>query len=128
MHVFGLIFFGIIAVLWVVRGTLVAIGSARLPWLKDYQPAPDADCPRVSLLLAARDEEEKLPEALATLVAIDYPQLGIVAVNDRSRDSTGRILDEAAACDLRVKAVHIKELPDGWLGKPHALQRAYEAS
>lgn len=128
MHIPGLIFFGIIAFLWVARGTRVAAGSARLPWLKGYQPAADEDCPRISLLFTARDEEEKLPQALATLLAMDYPYLEIVAVNDRSRDGTGRILDEASARDSRLKVVRIEALPAGWLGKPHALQRAYEAS
>jgi len=35
-------------------------------------------CPRISLIFAARDEEEKLPAALATLAAIDYPNLEII--------------------------------------------------
>ncbi len=28
----------------------------------------------------------------------------------------------------RFRAIHVAELPAGWLGKPHALQQAYEAS
>ena len=80
------------------------------------------------MIFAARDEEEKLPAALATLVELDYPRLEIIAVDDRSQDATGRILDEFAAAHPRLRAVHITELPSGWLGKPHALQKAYEAS
>ena len=128
MHLFGLIFFGFIALFWTFYGLRIALGATRLPWLKKYAPAEDAACPRVSLLFAARDEEEKLPQALQTLLAIDYPGLEIVAVNDRSRDCTGQILKEAAARDLRLKVVHVEILPDGWLGKPHALQRGFEAS
>jgi len=100
----------------------------RLPWLKSYAPAKDADCPRISLIFAARDEEEKLPDALSTLIEIDYPRLEIIAVDDRSRDATSRILDDFAATHDRLRVVHISELPKGWLGKPHALQKAYEAS
>jgi hypothetical protein len=66
MHVFGLVLFGVIAFFWVFHGLRVAYGAMRLPWLKNFAPAPDADCPRISLLFAARDEEEKLPGALAT--------------------------------------------------------------
>ncbi len=100
----------------------------RLPWLKDYAPAANAACPKLSLILAARDEQEKLPAALATLVAIDYPGLEIVAVDDRSSDGTGQILDDFAAKHPQLKVVHVRELPKGWLGKPHALQSGYEVS
>jgi glycosyltransferase involved in cell wall biosynthesis len=51
-----------------------------------------------------------------------------VAVDDRSGDATGRILDECARMHERIRVVHIPELPAGWLGKPHALQKAYENS
>src|SRR5712692_7692481 len=128
MHLFGLILCGFIASFWVFYGLHIAYGALRLPMIKDIAPAADADCPRTSILLAARDEEEKLPAALATLMEIDYPNLEVIAVDDRSQDSTGRILDEFAAAHPRLRIVHITELPKGWLGKPHALQNAYEAS
>src|SRR5258706_6156707 len=128
MHHFGLVLFGFIAFFWLTHGLRVAYGAMRLPWIKDFAPASDADCPRISILFAARDEEEKLPAALVTLMEIDYPDLEVIAVDDRSQDSTGRILDEFAATHLRLRAVHITQLPAGWLGKPHALQKAYEAS
>jgi glycosyltransferase involved in cell wall biosynthesis len=128
MHVFWLVLFGIIALFWIFHGLRVAYGAVRLPWLKDFPPAADADCPQISILFAARDEQEKLPAALATLASLDYPQLEIIAVDDRSEDATGRILDEFAAAHSRLKVVHVRELPTAWLGKPHALQKAYEAS
>ena len=128
MHLFGLVFFGLIAFFWLTHGLRVAYGAMRLPWLKDFAPASDGDCPRVSILFAARDEEEKLPAALATLMEIDYPNLEIVAVDDRSKDATGRILDEFALAHPRLRVVHVKQLPAGWLGKPHALQKASETS
>ena len=128
MHVFGLVLFGVIAFFWIFHGLRIVYGAMRLPWLKNFAPAADADCPPISLLFAARDEEEKLPGALATLAELDYPHLQIVAVDDRSGDATGRILDEFAAIHSQLKVVHLRELPPGWLGKPHALQKAYEAS
>src|SRR5882757_9635121 len=128
MHIFGLVLFGLIASFWFTHGIRVAYGAVRLPWIQDFAPAADADCPRISMLFAARDEEEKLPAALATLMEIDYPDLEVIAVDDRSQDSTGRILDEFAATHPRLRVVHITQLPSGWLGKPHALQKAYEAS
>jgi len=128
MHVFGLVLFALIALFWIFHGLRIIYGASRLPWLKNFAPASDAECPRISLLFAARDEEEKLPEALATLALLDYPHLQIVAVDDRSADATGRILDEFASAHPQLKVVHLRELPPGWLGKPHALHRAYQAS
>jgi glycosyltransferase involved in cell wall biosynthesis len=128
MHLVGLVFFGFIAIFWLTHGLRVAYGATRLPWVKDYAPAADADCPRISILFAAREEEEKLPAAIATLMEIDYPNLEVVAVDDRSGDATGHILDEFAVAHPRLRVVHIAELPAGWLGKPHALQKAYEMS
>ena len=128
MHLFWLVLFGLIALFWSTYGLKVAYGALRLPWLKDCAPAADAACPRISVIFAARDEEEKLPAALATLVAVDYPNLEIVAVDDRSSDATSRILDEFAANHPQLRVAHVRELPAGWLGKPHALQKGYEVS
>ncbi len=128
MHFLGIALFGIVALFWLTYGLRVAYGAIRLPWVKDFPPAPDAECPRISILFAARDEEEKLPAALATLMQIDYPGLEVVVVDDRSQDATGRILDEFAATHPRLRVVHEERLPEGWLGKTHALQKAYEAS
>ena len=128
MHFLALILFGMIAIFWVLHGLRVAVGALQLPWLKNYALPENVHCPKVSLLVAARDEEEKLPLALQTLLQIDYPNLEIIAVNDRSTDGTEKILREAAGRDSRLKIVSIAALPDGWLGKPFALQNAYEAS
>jgi glycosyltransferase involved in cell wall biosynthesis len=128
MHTFGLVVFSLVAAFWVFHGLRVAYGAKKLPWVKNLAPARDEACPSISLVFAARDEEEKLPAALATLAALDYPHLEIIGVDDRSQDATGRILDDFAAAYPRFRAVHVGELPSGWLGKPHALQEAYEAS
>jgi len=127
MHLFGLVLFGFVAFFWLTHGLRVAYGATRLPWIKDFAAASDANCPHISILFAARDEEEKLAAALATLMEIDYPGLEVIAVDDRSKDATGRILDEFAAAHPRLRVVHLAQLPSGWLGKPHALQKAYEA-
>lgn len=127
MHALGLVLLGCIALFWLTYGLHVISGAVRLPWLKNFPPASHEACPKISLLFAARDEEEKLRGALSTLVGIDYPLLEIIAVDDRSTDATGRILDEFAAEHPQLRVVHVKELPAGWLGKPHALQKAYEA-
>jgi GT2 family glycosyltransferase len=88
----------------------------------------DARVPRVSILFSALDEAEKLPTALATFLAMDYPDYEVIAVDDRSEDATGSILDAAARANSRLKVVHVTSLPAGWLGKPHGLQQAFEHS
>ena len=128
MHTFGIAVFFFVAAIWIFQGLRAARGARKLPWVKNFPPAEDAECPSISLVFAARDEEEKLPAALATLAALDYPHLEMIGVDDRSQDATGRILDDFAATHPRFRAVHVKDLPSGWLGKPHALQKAYEAS
>jgi glycosyltransferase involved in cell wall biosynthesis len=62
------------------------------------------------------------------LAAIDYPNLEITAVDDRSKDSTSKILDDFAASHPGLRVVHVAELPPLWLGKPHALHKGYEHS
>ena len=128
MHSLALAIFSFVAVFWVLQGWRIFLSARNLPWVHDFAPAEGSACPSISLMFAARDEEEKLPTALATLAALDYPRLDIIGVDDRSRDATGRMLDEFAAKDTRIRAVHVSELPSGWLGKPHALQKAYEVS
>lgn len=128
MHFFWIFFFGLIAFLWIGYGLKVAYGAVRLPWVANYAPAKDSECPKISLIFAARDEQEKLPGALATLVAIDYPDLEIIAVDDRSTDATRQILDDFAVNHPQLKVVLVRELPPGWLGKPHALQSGYKVA
>src|SRR5277367_2152771 len=128
MHTFGLVFSSLVAAFWVFHGLRAAYGATKLPWIKHFAPAEDAVCPSISLIFAARDEEEKLPAALATLTALDYPRLEIIAVDDRSQDATARIIDEFAGAHPRFRAVHVSKIPSGWLGKTHALQKGFEAS
>lgn len=117
-----------IALSWIVTVIDTARGVRKLPSLASVAPLADADCPSVSVLFAARDEAEKLPGALDTFLALDYPRYGVIAVDDRSEDATQEILAAAKEKSTRLKLVTIHSLPPGWLGKPHALQEAYEHS
>jgi cellulose synthase/poly-beta-1,6-N-acetylglucosamine synthase-like glycosyltransferase len=119
---------GFVAFVWLALAIYAGLGVLKIPSLKDSIPLADTECPTVSILFAARDEEEKLPGALATFLAQDYPRYEVVAVNDRSEDATEAILDAAGREDARLKVIRITSLPAGWLGKPYALQQAYEKS
>ncbi|MGC2331262.1 MAG: glycosyltransferase family 2 protein, partial [Candidatus Acidiferrales bacterium] len=126
MHILWTALLGLIAFLWVLASVDLARGVPSMPSLADADPLPDAQCPPASILFAARDEAGKLPGALATFLSIDYPDYEVIAVDDRSEDGTGAILEEAASRDNRLKRVRVDKLPAGWLGKPHALEQAYE--
>lgn len=91
---------------------------ARLP--DDALPAAP---PRVSVIFSALDEAATLEPALRSMLALDYPGLEVIAINDRSTDGTGAILDRLAREHPRLRVLHLDALPDGWLGKNHALHR-----
>jgi hypothetical protein len=128
LHWFWIGFLGLVAFIWSVQSIDLASGALSIPALKSVAPLNDAHCPSVSVLFAAREEAEKLPAALETFLALDYPKFDVIAVNDRSEDETEGILRRAAQRDLRLKVISISSLPAGWLGKPHALQEAYDRS
>jgi len=122
---------GILALAWFSRILEAAIGMprvaniARPEW--DRRPATPSGEPRVSIVVPARNEEEHIRETLARLLALDYSNYEIIAVNDRSTDHTGQIMDEIAASSRAhglLQAIHISELPSGWLGKTHAMWTA----
>jgi hypothetical protein len=73
--------------------------------------------PKVSVIVAARNEARKIEPALQSLLRRNYPNIEFIVVNDRSDDETGQILDRIAG----IKVIHINGLPAGWLGKNHAL-------
>jgi cellulose synthase/poly-beta-1,6-N-acetylglucosamine synthase-like glycosyltransferase len=86
--------------------------------------APGAPLPRLSVLVAAKDEEANIGTCLAGLLKQDYPDFEVIAANDRSSDRTAEIIDRIAARDPRVTPVHIRHLPEGWGGKNHAMHNA----
>lgn len=102
-------------------GNLTRLGGAR-------PPAPDRPYPTVSVVLAARNEAATLQPAITSILASDYPALELVAVDDRSTDGTGEILEALAAQDARLRVLRVRDLPRGWLGKNHALQKGAEAA
>ncbi len=91
------------------------------------QPAPSPARHRACRLTLhhsppARNEAADIATTLHSLLAQDYPNLQIIAIDDRSTDPTGAIMDEIAAQHpQKLRALHVTELPTGWLGKTHAM-------
>lgn len=112
---------GLTLALWLGAAWDVMRGNRRLTQLANVAAPPPARWPRVSLVFAARNEATTVGAAVPTMLALDYPDLEVIAVNDRSEDRTGEILDALAAREPRLRVDHVRELPPGWLGKNHAL-------
>ena len=83
--------------------------------------------PKVSIVVPACNESATIESAAESLLALDYPNLEVVFVDDRSTDRTGEIIERIATRDSRFKTVHITSLPSGWLGKTHAMSKGIEA-
>jgi cellulose synthase/poly-beta-1,6-N-acetylglucosamine synthase-like glycosyltransferase len=98
-------------------------GNRSIRLLRDVRATLPAHRARVSVVVAARDEERHLEVALDSLLAQDYPDYEVIVVDDRSSDATPAILAQKMACNERLRIVRVEALPAGWLGKNHALHR-----
>jgi hypothetical protein len=85
-------------------------------------PLAGKELPRVSIIVPACNEEETIAAGLRSLLAQDYDNLEIVVIDDRSTDGTGRVVQALQAEGAGVLLRRINDLPEGWLGKSHALQ------
>lgn len=104
----------------------LSVGFAKLTSLKEYPGLNFVDV--VSIIVPACSEEEKIEAGLRSLAAQNYEQLEIIVVNDRSTDRTGEVIDRVRREFPQIRRIDIEELPPGWLGKPHALQRGAEVA
>jgi glycosyltransferase involved in cell wall biosynthesis len=99
----------------------IVLGSRRLGSLRDVDPSVAVDKPSVSIIVPACNEAETIAPALVTLLAQRYAHLEIIVINDRSTDDTGEILREMQQRHPGLVILTVHELPEGWLGKQHAL-------
>ena len=106
---------------WVPAGIWLMLNRHALTVLASVPVPDDQPLPTVSVVIPARNEERNLEQALESVLALDYPDLEIIVVNDRSTDGTGEILEKMAEKDPRLTVVTMASLPAGWIGKPYAL-------
>jgi GT2 family glycosyltransferase len=114
------------ALAWLWKAVTAARGLPSIPNLLDpqYDQTP-ANHPTVTVIVPARNESADITATLRSLLNQDYSNLQILAINDRSTDSTGAIMDALAAQHPdNLHILHVKELPTGWLGKTHAMALA----
>ncbi|MDB5300185.1 MAG: glycosyl transferase family 2 [Phycisphaerales bacterium] len=108
--------------LWAFYGVGMFAGRRRMS-LMDRPPHPiKGRPPRVSILIPAKDEGARIRACLESALAQDYPDFELIAIDDRSTDETGAVMERVAAIDPRLRVVHITQPPEpGWTGKNNAL-------
>ncbi|HEX3092174.1 MAG TPA: glycosyltransferase family 2 protein [Candidatus Angelobacter sp.] len=116
----------LLALIWLVPTVQLALHSSEVADLNQsrWNPPHDAVLPSLTIVVPARNEEAEIESALRSLLQLNYPQFEVVAVNDRSTDHTGAIMDRIAAepaAQDRLRVIHVRDLPAGWLGKVHAM-------
>jgi glycosyltransferase involved in cell wall biosynthesis len=131
MHYFHWIAGTILALAWFSRIIDAAIGMPSVANITkpewNRNPVAAAGNPLVSIIVPARDEEADIEQSLTRLLELDYGNYEVIAVNDRSTDRTGEIMESVAARPAvhgRLRVIHHRELPSGWLGKTHAMWTA----
>jgi 4,4'-diaponeurosporenoate glycosyltransferase len=103
---------------WVLgwaAGWLLLWRTRPLPTVTPDTFPSDTGRPAVAVVVPARDEAHALPALLPPLVAGLRPGDELVVVDDHSTDGTGEV-----AAGLGARVVTPPDLPDDWLGKPHA--------
>ena len=78
--------------------------------------------PFVSVIVPTRNEAYRIEQCIHSLKAQTYPHLEFFIVDD-STDNTLDVIKSIVGVDPRFIFIKEEKLPDGWIGKPHALQQ-----
>src|SRR6516162_11836663 len=126
-----------LAGVWLSRLLAAALHMHKIAEITDpeYEVSPasaSGRARRVSIIVPARNEAEHIEAGLLSLLELEYPDYEVIAVDDRSDDATGAILDRletewrktGESSPHLLKLLRVTELPSGWLGKTHAMWQA----
>ncbi len=132
----------VIALSWTWRVLAWRRMLPRVPDLTQADGPQAGPLPSLTVIVPARNEAENIAPALHSLLATDGVSLQIIAVDDRSTDQTGAIMEAIAqrtrgagtreagtreagsTLQVMLEVLHVAELPPGWLGKTHAMSVA----
>lgn len=114
-----------VAAMWAGRLVVLSLFDKFLPPLTPSDATePVGDAPSISMIVAAKDEERNIETCVRSLTMQKYPDFEVICVDDRSDDATPQILDGLARELDGFRYIRIKELPEGWFGKNHAMHHA----
>lgn len=110
---------------WLAYGALMHAGQRKMLLLRRPVPPVKADAlPKVTILIPAKDEGERIRACIESALAQDYSNFNVIAIDDRSTDNTGAVMDDIAAKHPNLKAFHNTVAPPpGWTGKNNALHQ-----
>jgi glycosyltransferase involved in cell wall biosynthesis len=113
---------------WLFFGVMIYAGRRKMllmrrPPIQPKNPPPTP--PSVTIIIPAKDEGERIRACIESALNQDYPNFQVIAVDDRSTDNTGAVMDDLASRHSRLKVIHITEPPGhGWTGKNNACNTA----
>ena len=107
---------------WAFYGQALVAGRRKMQLIKRPPHPIRGAPPSVTILVPAKDEGQRIRTCVESCVNQDYPNFDVVAINDRSTDNTGAVMDEMASHDPRLHVLHVTQPPaPGWTGKNNAL-------
>ncbi len=101
----------------------LASGIRKMQKIGDINVFSFAEGPLVSVIVPACNEQENIEKSVSSLIDQEYENLEIIVINDRSTDHTAQVLHQLKERFPRIVVHEIVELPEGWMGKSHALFR-----
>jgi GT2 family glycosyltransferase len=111
----------IVSFVWLALIGATFLGLRSMRTARGVPAERDAAPPSCTIVLAARDEAERIEQTIRRALAQTGVRLQVIAVDDRSTDGTPKILTRLAEENDRFVSVRVDALPAGWLGKCHAL-------
>jgi glycosyltransferase involved in cell wall biosynthesis len=97
------------------------IGLRQLKNLRHQELLGTDSLPSISIVVSALNEESTIEPALISLLNVNYPNLEVIAIDDRSEDNTYEKMSQLKQHYPQLQVYQIKELPENWFGKNHAL-------
>ncbi|MBL7994456.1 glycosyltransferase [bacterium] len=108
---------GVVLIVYLVMSLLYLIGL--------FLPARNNNLsqPFVSVLIAARNEQNNIIRCLESVVNQTYPKdlFEVIVIDDRSADNTALLVSEFSRLNLHVKMICVSDKPEKISGKKNAL-------
>jgi chlorobactene glucosyltransferase len=102
--------------------------APKFSFLPKVKNDSQARKPKVSIIVTAKNEEEKIASCLKSLLLQSYSSLEILVVDDSSTDKTVAIVSDLLSKNNVLKLISAGLKPEGWVGKSWPCWRGFEES